>query len=242
MRVLVVPAAGRGSRFPGQSLKPLVPVAGEPMLHRVLRRWAPVVDAAVVVARPEGLATIQASCQLASGLPALHFEVQEQPTGMLPATLKAVPFVEWSRADEVIVTWCDQVLTSPRVVNLTVQRLAESPVVVPVAYTCDPYTHLRRGMGRILQVQQVREGDLMPHGVGESDVGVFGFRAFEFMMLRFLYACNEVPRGRVTGEVSLLTALPLLPNVDTPRVNHQEGWGVNTPAELARAEAYLARA
>jgi len=51
-RVLIVPAAGRGSRLSASLPKLLVPVGGRPMIDLVLDRYARVVDRAIVIVSP----------------------------------------------------------------------------------------------------------------------------------------------------------------------------------------------
>jgi CTP:molybdopterin cytidylyltransferase MocA len=52
-RVLIVPAAGRGSRLGGSTPKLMVPVNGRPMVDYILDRYREVVDAVILVIHPD---------------------------------------------------------------------------------------------------------------------------------------------------------------------------------------------
>ncbi len=87
-----------------------------------------------------------------------------------------------------------------------------------------------------------REGDVLPQ-LGESDVGLFSLSA---------RACREplpdfagaVAKGRATAERNFLPFIPWMAARDElgtlPVAQPIESMGVNTPEELARAEAELA--
>lgn len=56
--VLILPAAGSGTRFGGETPKQLLPLAGIPVLRRSLDAFAGLVDAAVVPVAPAGRAAV----------------------------------------------------------------------------------------------------------------------------------------------------------------------------------------
>lgn len=240
-RVVVIPAAGAGSRL-GVPLKPLYPLLGSPMILRVVRKFVGLAGRVVIVASPEGLEPLRRAVGGRMGSLTVSYAVQAHPDGMLGAVAAAESFVR-PDTSEVWVTWCDQVL----VTRATLLHLAEAlepatvPAALPTVLTSDAYTHIKRDMtGRVVRVQLSREGDLMPYGVGCSDVGVFGFKPEAYQTLCRVYREGVVPRGLVTGEVNLLTALTHLPRVQTvPISDPREAWGVNTPEEAVRAERRL---
>lgn len=242
-RVLVIPAAGRGTRLGFDGPKALCPVNGEPMLRHLLRRYAPIVSHAVVVTSPGGLSAIAAVAH-ADALP-VTCTVQPEPTGMLPAILCAVPIIEDTSCDEVWITWCDQVGISSGTLSAITDALAEHPsaaLVFPTVRQAPPYIHVERdAAGRIVAVRQRREGDLMPD-VGESDTGVFVLRRNTF--LTHLRAYDAIaPRGDGTRERNFLPFIPWLARTaevrTVPLADPREAIGVNTPDELALLEAYL---
>jgi bifunctional UDP-N-acetylglucosamine pyrophosphorylase/glucosamine-1-phosphate N-acetyltransferase len=245
-RVLVIPAAGAGSRLGEGVAKLLVPVAGVPMIDRLRQLYAETVAEIVLIVHPSFAARVR---QHVSGwsLP-VSCAVQERPTGMLDAIMLAGEAVRAARPDSVWITWCDQVAVHPA----TVQRLAEctavddaSALAMPTVTKRAPYIHLARdAAGRIAQVLHRREGDRMPE-VGESDIGLFALSRFAYADLLPHYAA-EAAIGVGTGERNFLPFIPWLASaghqvVTFPAVDDIEAVGVNTPAELELVERYLAR-
>ena len=195
-RLLIVPAAGLGTRLGGSRPKLLVPVGGIPMIDRLLALFADAVDRAVVVVHPSFEREVRE--HLARSAVPVTAVVQRLPTGMLDAIMLAEPAVRSAAPDEVWITWCDQVAIHP----VTIQRLAElstghpeAALVMPTVTRPIPYIHLQRdGTGRIVVILHRREGDAMPDE-GESDMGLFALPAASFTELLPRYA----RRGRAAG-------------------------------------------
>src|SRR4051812_33334832 len=105
-RLLIVPAAGRGTRLGTQTPKVLVPVNGRSMLRLILDLHAPFVSHAVIVAHPSAAASIEAGAR--EGAVPASVTIQEAPTGMLDAILigAATATADTTR---VWVSWGDQV-------------------------------------------------------------------------------------------------------------------------------------
>ncbi len=246
-RLLIVPAAGMGTRLGTTLPKLLVPVGGVPMIDRVLALYAGVVDHAVVVVSPAALGRVVE--HLAGGLSAVTTEcvVQERPTGMLDAILLGEDIAARRRPSHVWVTWCDQVAVDTR----TILRLASFsglpdtvPLVMPTVRSDDPYIHFERDRsGRIVRVLHRREGDAMPPE-GESDMGLFAMSFGAYRERLPEYALDIEP-GSGTGERNFLPFIPWMAargEVRTfPAHDPMEAVGINTAADLERVEAYLSR-
>jgi bifunctional UDP-N-acetylglucosamine pyrophosphorylase/glucosamine-1-phosphate N-acetyltransferase len=243
-RVLVIPAAGLGSRLKATTPKLLVPVNGRPMLDRLLHLYREMVDDVVVVVHPSFVEAVRSHLRV-SNAPHVQLEVQQTPTGMLDAILLAHRVVETSLADRVLITWCDQVGVHPQ----TVQRLGAlsneptaAPLILPTVLRRHPYIHLERDAGGIIvRVRHRREGDAMPE-VGESEMGLFSLSRAAY--LSELPAFADRPEvGATTGERNFLPVIPWIAargGVTTfPCVDEEEAIGVNTPEELQVIEAYL---
>ena len=242
-RVLVIPAAGLGSRLGDPRPKVLVPVAGVPMIDRLLTLYAEVAPRAVVVAAPSFAGDL--ARHLAPWGDAVEIAIQPSPTGMLDAILRATDAARRARPERVWITWCDQVAVDPR----TVARLAaaedadpEAALLLPTVRRPEPYIHLMRdASGTITRVLHQREGDPMP-AEGEGDMGLFALTATAFLedLPRF---AREAPLGAVTGERNFLPFVPWLARrakVTTIEAHHLiEAVGVNTPEDLAAVEAHL---
>ena len=246
-RMLIVPAAGLGTRLGTTLPKLLVPIGGVPMIDRVLALYRGVVDHAVVVVGPAALGRVVE--HLAGGVSGVTTEcvVQEQPTGMLDAIMLGQDSAARRRPLHVWVTWCDQVAVDPR----TVERLAmftgphdRVPLVLPTVRSANPYIHLERDRsGRIVRVLHRREGDAMPPE-GESDMGLFAISAAAYLEHLPAYA-RDVETGTGTGERNFLPFIPWMSArgevVTFPAHDPMEAVGINTPAELQAVEAYLSR-
>jgi bifunctional N-acetylglucosamine-1-phosphate-uridyltransferase/glucosamine-1-phosphate-acetyltransferase GlmU-like protein len=242
-RLLIIPAAGRGTRLGSDGPKVLFPVAGRPMIDHLLDRYGPFVDRVVVVVAPAAEEMVRRHLR-AIGQDA-ECVVQPEPTGMLPAILCARPVVEAARPWHVWITWCDQIAVSARTVERLAAELAREPaaaLVFPTVRQEPPYIHFaRRSDGRIAAVRQRREGDDMP-AVGESDTGLFGLS-----LDTYLDRLGEFDRlgdtGDGTKERNFLPFIPWLAaraTVTTFQVpDAREAIGVNTLDDLRVLEAYL---
>src|SRR6185436_8016216 len=103
-RVLIVPAAGLGTRLRTTLPKVLAPVNGRPMLDWLLDLYGGVVDRAIVVVHPSFADQIRTYGET-TGAP-LEYQVQETPTGMLDAILCATPAAASSDASRILIPWC----------------------------------------------------------------------------------------------------------------------------------------
>jgi bifunctional UDP-N-acetylglucosamine pyrophosphorylase / glucosamine-1-phosphate N-acetyltransferase len=243
-RVLVVPAAGTGSRLGSPGPKVLHSVAGRSMLAHIAQRFARWVDAMHLVVRPQDHDAVAAECAALRLRASLH--LQPQPTGMLDAVLCAHPAVMAGAPREVWIVWCDQIALR----TATLKRLAGSvanrraAIRLPTCLRADPYIHLERdASGRIVRVRHRREGDAMPE-LGETDAGVFALRDDVYGEYLPRFALEAVAVGIGTRERNFLPFLawPGLPGpvASFPCEDASETIGVNTPADLRVIENLLA--
>jgi bifunctional UDP-N-acetylglucosamine pyrophosphorylase/glucosamine-1-phosphate N-acetyltransferase len=243
-RLLVIPAAGLGSRLGASVPKVLVRVAGETMLDRLLALYRGFVDRVVVVVSPAFSDQVQDHIAHRPDANRIHCVDQASPTGMLDAILLATPVAAEFNPSGIWVTWCDQVAVHPK----TIARLAgltsrtDDALVMPTVRQQPPYIHLERdASGRIVRVLHRREGDIMPD-VGESDMGLFALSSASYSDRLPQYA-RSVEIGRATGERNFLPFIPWLARTETvttfPAESAMEAVGVNTPEELALVEQYL---
>jgi bifunctional UDP-N-acetylglucosamine pyrophosphorylase/glucosamine-1-phosphate N-acetyltransferase len=244
-RLLIVPAAGRGSRLGRDLPKALVPVAGRPMLAHLLDLHRTSNDLVVVVIAPSALDQFEAFASRRQ-VP-LEFAIQERPTGMLDAIIAAAPAVARLRPTRIALTWCDQLAVSPMTVDrLRARAMApDAPALVfPTVEADRPYIHFDRdSTGRIVGVRHQREGDEMPSR-GEGDVGLFDLSLDAYLEHLPAFARDAEPSVS-TRERNFLPFIPWLaarcPVETITAVSASEAVGVNTPEELAAIEAYLTR-
>ncbi len=244
-RLLIVPAAGRGTRLGGTTPKALALVNGKPMIQHVLERHRGRVAAAVPIVQAGMERAIEQAARDA-GVP-VRPVVQERATGMLDAILLAAGEVRRAEPSCVWITWCDQLAIRPATLDALEQACPFASTValaLPTLVGSHPYIHFERdAAGRIVALRQRREGDAMP-AVGESDAGLFALSLRAYLDLLPVFDASFGERG-ATGERNFLPFIPWLEArhpgaVRTfPCRDAIEALGVNTPEDLARVEADL---
>jgi bifunctional UDP-N-acetylglucosamine pyrophosphorylase/glucosamine-1-phosphate N-acetyltransferase len=244
--VLVVPAAGLGSRLGSALPKLLHPVGGAPMLDHLAALYRTRVARWFIVCRPADDSAVRDACaRLGLAADVLH---QSSPTGMLDAILVPAATIGRVDPDLVWITWADQIAIHP----LTVARLASTALVsprpamvMPTTLQPAPYIHFDRDAERrIVAVRQRREGDAMPE-IGEADCGLFSLTRAAYVDRLPAYAAETGASGAGTGERNFLPFIPWLQTrarIETfPCMEPIESVGVNTPQEQAEVERALAR-
>jgi bifunctional N-acetylglucosamine-1-phosphate-uridyltransferase/glucosamine-1-phosphate-acetyltransferase GlmU-like protein len=243
-RLLIIPAAGRGTRLGWDGPKVLCPVGGRPMIDYLLSRYRPFVDRVVIVVAPAAASPVRS--HLEATREEARCVVQPDPTGMLPAILCARSEVETHRPQQVWITWCDQIAIGAETVARLAAETGRDPapaLVFPTVRQDPPYIHfVRDDDGRIMRVQQRREGDVMPP-VGESDAGLFALSLGTYLNGLTEYDRRATGGGGVTQERNFLPFIPWLASRDAVRTfdvpDAREALGVNTPDDLRLMEAYL---
>lgn len=242
-RLMIVPAAGRGSRLGVAIPKLLVPVDGRAMIDYILERYAPVVDRFIIVVSPATEAMVQEHLDQRHEPTELAYQVA--PTGMLDAILAPSDRVDALAPEEVWVTWCDQIAVGAATVGRLAEAMAadDAPAFAFATVTGpEPYIHFPRdAAGRIVGVRQRREGDAMPEN-GESDLGLFAMTGATYRESLVRFAAGVEP-GSATRERNFLPFIPWLAArarvVTVPATHRYEAVGINTPDDLQRVRAAL---
>jgi bifunctional N-acetylglucosamine-1-phosphate-uridyltransferase/glucosamine-1-phosphate-acetyltransferase GlmU-like protein len=244
-RLLIIPAAGIGSRLGADVPKVLVRVAGMTMLERLLNLYRASASHVALIINPASEDLVRQHVKGLVDAERISCVPQPQPTGMLDAILLGRAVARRVEPSSVWVTWCDQIAAHRR----TIERLGErtlsasqDAMVMPTVMQTKPYIHLERDSnGRIIRVLHQREGDAMPP-IGESDMGLFALSATTYFNQLTAYA-QEVEVGRATGERNFLPFIPWLARTETvttfPAEDPMEAVGINTPQDLALVEQYL---
>jgi bifunctional UDP-N-acetylglucosamine pyrophosphorylase / glucosamine-1-phosphate N-acetyltransferase len=244
-RLLIVPAAGTGSRLGADVPKVLVKVAGTTMLERLLNLYRAWVGHVVLVVNPASEDSVRKHVHSGVDAERVSYVQQPRPTGMLDAILGANVVARRAEPTSVWITWCDQIGVHPRTIARLGERtssVAHDAMVMPTVRQQPPYIHLERdSTGRIVRVLHRREGDTMPEA-GESDIGLFALSRQTYFDRLPAYA-REVELGRSTGERNFLPFIPWLARTGIvttfPAEDPMEAVGVNTQDDLARVERYL---
>jgi bifunctional UDP-N-acetylglucosamine pyrophosphorylase/glucosamine-1-phosphate N-acetyltransferase len=244
-RTMIIPAAGLGSRLQSSTPKVLFPVAGRPMIDRLLDLYSVWIDRFVLVLHPSFGDAVRRHC--AARAERIEYAEQERPTGMLDAIRIPEKLVREHQPRQVWITWCDQIAVRPE----TVRRLAEmsdkhpeAAIVMPTLLRPQPYTHLvRNSSGTITDLLHRREGDILPDP-GESEMGLFSLSANAYFELLPRFA-DEGWLGGATRERNFLPFIPWLAGkaaIKTFSAHEEiESVGVNDVHDLHRVEEYLMR-
>ncbi len=244
--VLIIPAAGAGTRLQSPTPKILTPVNGRAMIDHLFDLYRRVAQRFVLVVHPSFETAVRDHCHTMAADLDVGYALQEQPTGMLDAILLAADATRTSNPDRIWITWCDQIGVHPDTIA-TLRRLSHgqphADVIFPTARQERPYIHLDRDAeGRITAIRQRREGDTMPT-VGEADMGLFSLSSDAYFdsLPRF---GADAAQAAVTRERNFLPFVPWLVRrghavLTFPCVNEMEAVGVNTPDDRRRVEQYL---
>jgi bifunctional UDP-N-acetylglucosamine pyrophosphorylase/glucosamine-1-phosphate N-acetyltransferase len=242
--VLIIPAAGAGTRLQSPTPKVLAPVNGRPMIDHLFELYRRAVTRVVLVLHPAFEPMVREHCEATAVDLHVTYARQPEPTGMLDAILLAASEVRAAGAGRIWITWCDQIGVHPNTIA-TLLRLSserpEAPLIFPTARQETPYIHLERdASGRITAIHQRREGDQMPPA-GESDMGLFSLSpdAYFNWLPRFGAEAADAARER-----NFLPFVPWLEQrgqhvVTFPCTDEMEAIGINTPDDRRRLEQYL---
>lgn len=237
----VVPAAGVGSRLGFDAPKILYPLLGRPIAHWLVDALDAVCESVVFVLSPAGAPLAEPVLRERLG-DRLQIAVQEKPTGMGDAVLLAEDAVS---TPNTVVVWGDQATLSQRTLSAVATQHLEknAALTLPIVRKPDPYIHFVREDGRIVAVQQKREGEITVD-VGDNDCGLF------FYQSRALF--DELGRARAAregmgAETAEFNLVQLIPNWDVSpyRIatvlldDPSETLGVNTPEDAAEVEKIL---
>lgn len=242
-RLMIIPAAGRGSRLKSSVPKVLFPVNGKPMIDYLLDLYAPVVDKFILVLHPSFADEVRSHC--ATRPFDIEYEVQPSPTGMLDAILIPEERVKQYQPASIWITWCDQIGVRPETIRKLsdlVERSPQTALIFPTIERAHPYIHLVRNKRQeITDIRHRREGDVMPE-VGESDMGLFSLSGAAYLNVLTVFS-RELESGAVTREKNFLPFIPWLrgrAEVETLAGQDEiESVGINDGTDLHLMEHHL---
>ena len=242
----LIAAGGKGTRLGPTFPKPLYPILGKPMIEWIIEACLPSFGRFVIVTSPSNDEEVRKHVR--SRFPDLSaaFEVQTQGVGTAAAIECGLKSVVTSH---VAVLWCDQVTVRSETLRWCLIAHGSRPgatLTFPTTLRKNPYVYFKRDeVGRLLAVAQMREGD---RGVdlGESDCGIFLFDTQRLREIFNLGSKLERYQGKKTGELNVLSLLPLFDlgageALTLQIAKAEETIGVNSPEDVLEAEQILKR-
>lgn len=236
----VVLAAGKGTRMKSDLPKVLHKIAGKPLLDHVLETTRQVgIDHTVVVVGHKA-ELVRKTCDG----PGLDFVLQEPQLGTGHAVQVAVPALR--EGGYTVVLAGDVPLlrasTLQRLVAGTVASDAAAVVLSCVVPDAGAYGRIVKDAdGRVQKIVEARDATEAELAIGEYNTGVFCFRTDQLVeALGSLTTDNQQGEYYLTDTVSYLVGQGRSVQAVTTD-DPDEVVGINTVAELAAAEAILAR-
>lgn len=245
-RVIIL-AAGKGTRMGADVPKPLVEIAGRPMLDHLLDnvRDSELDTRPILVVAPDAVETFGEICRSRS----CEYVVQEQQLG----TAHAVQVAEdaCGDAENIIVLYGDHPFISTELLHELNNMHAQSDAVMTIVTTTVPNFKneyvgferwgriLRDSVGRILGIREAKDATPEELAVKEVNPAIYAFNA-EWLWEKL----PQIENKNASGEYYLTDLVELAieegSEVLTTQAKPFEVVGINTPEELKRAEEYFA--
>ena len=222
MNVMIIPAAGRGTRLNFDGPKLLYPLGGKTLLSYLIERYEPYVDKFVVVINPdvETAVTQEITSLLQESDADFMIDFQTEATGMLDAiTIPMTSLEQFDGINNIWISWCDQAsITAATAENLAQEltclaKQTDVYMALPIAKVANPYIHMQRdNEGKIIAVLQRRENDEMPE-IGENDCGLFALSKDAYFNHLRQFANMNQTMGSETKERNFLPFIAWLNKV-----------------------------
>ena len=254
MNVMIIPAAGRGTRLDFDGPKLMFPLGGKPLIAHLLARFDRFIEHFVIVINPSDEGEVVPYLEQ-SGY-SYELAYQSSPTGMLDAILAPIDQLRNrpERPEQLWISWCDQVGLSEQTAMMMQRKFVDAItpcLIFPTVDKPDPYIHMQRNKaGRIVHVMQRREGDDMPP-IGENDCGFFGLSESAYFDLLPQFAASlslnssqdggDADSSKIGANTKERNFLPFISwmedkgSVTTyPAANISESIGINTIEDAAK--------
>ena len=226
---IVILAAGAGRRFHSRIAKPLLPVAGEPMLAHILATARKLSPAKVVVVSPPGEAFADAVRQMDAKA---VIAVQKTPAGTADAAQCAVPHL--SKTGAVLVLCADTPLLTAATLRKLLRAGQKAPALLTFS-TPNPkgYGRIRREgggdvIGRIVEEKDASRAEL---AIEEVYAGAMALPAAQLALLGKIKS-NNAAKEKYLTDLPAVAAAAGAPARAVHTDDMDECSGINTPADL----------
>ncbi len=210
MNVMIIPAAGRGTRLSFDGPKLLYPLAGKPLITHLIERYKSYIDLFVIVVNPDAKEDVRK--EIDKSCVDFLIDFQLEATGMLDAITMPMDTLQ-SQQDEIAnvwISWCDQASITAETASKVDKELSKlarrsnTYLTLPTAQVVSPYIHMQRDQyGNIDKVLQRRENDEMPE-IGENDCGLFAMSGKAYFHELREFAAIDQTMGLETKERNFL--------------------------------------
>ena len=240
-RTVVVLAAGEGTRMRSSLPKVLHPLAGKPMLRRVLD----VADAlqarqVCVIVAPHAHSAIQAA-----GGPHYHYIPQHERRGTAHALLQALPAITATDGDIVVLFGDTPLLQADTVARVIADKLAHHATLGLLSFDVPaPHNYgriVRNAAGQVVAIVEAKNCDDAQRLIREANSGI--------IVISWPWLRDALPRiqpDSISNEYYLTDLIAMAVNelgVGAVRAvttsDLSDAWGVNDRSQLATAEALL---
>ena len=245
-RVIIL-AAGKGTRMGADVPKPLVEVAGRPMVEHLLDnvRDSGIDEQPVLIVAPDSIEQFRNFCSDEH----CEYVVQEEQLGTGHATQVAQPAC--GGAETIVVLYGDHPFISSELLQKLEHSHQESDAVIMMMTTKVPNFKkeyagferwgriIRDGSGRIASIREAKDASEEELAINELNPAIYAFDAdWLWENLSLLKNTNASEEYYLTDlvEIAIESGLDVL----TIQAKPFEVVGINTPEELERAEEYFA--
>lgn len=239
-KVIVIPAAGKGSRLNNDLPKIFTTIyKSKSIFDLIVEQGTFHVEEVILLLSPAGKEYFD--FYIASSAPKnVHVWVQESATGMFDAMNQLFDSLLNRQEDfQVIVQWGDQPFCDADLHNILFSDLEKYQVSVPLVWVSNPYVQFK--LGPTLSVWESREGEICD-AFGFKDMGIFAFTRRSIESTWPLYKINALS-GKKTGERNFVKffetvqqKIEIFWRLDQP---YYKSIGINTPEELDEANLFL---
>jgi bifunctional N-acetylglucosamine-1-phosphate-uridyltransferase/glucosamine-1-phosphate-acetyltransferase GlmU-like protein len=239
-KIIVIPAAGKGSRLHSDLPKIFTEVyQSKSIFDLIVEQGTSHVDEMILLLSPLGKEYFES--HIATRAPKnVHIWVQESATGMFDAMDQIVnSLLSREEKFQLILQWGDQPFCDTDLHQSLFSDLEKYQVSVPLVWVSTPYVQFK--LGSPLAVWESREGEHCD-AFGFKDMGIFAFTKDIIEAAWPLYKLNA-PKGKVTGErnfvkffESVQQIVEIYWRLDQP---YYKSIGINTPEELKEANLFL---
>ncbi len=236
---VVILAAGKGTRMRSQLPKVLQPLAGRPLLAHVLERAVAMHPQQVVVVIGHGAEAVQAAFAQSQWSAPLHWVIQAPQRGTGDALRVALPLLEDSPADRVLVLYGDVPLISAATLQALIAAAEGGALGLLTVTLSDPTGYgriVRNSAAEVIGIVEERDASPAQRAICEVNTGVMVLP--KGRLARWLAALtpnNAQGEYYLTDVVRLAVAEGIAVHaVVAPTVT--ETLGVNDKAQLAALE------